>query len=446
MAEFYLMPAISPTMELGTIVAWRLQEGQEFESGTVLADIGTDKANMEAEIFEDGFLLKHLVAEGDEIPPGYPIAIWGEENDENIADLLTEYEERKAQAAEPPAAEEAAPAAAAPAPAAPAPTPAPAVQMSAPKPVAPVQPPKQREWMGATLSKQFMDPPGDIRAGSQRRILASPLAKKIAADLGVSLERVQGSGPGGRILREDVESAPAGGGGVRQRAKRADAVLRNSPMRKTIARRLLESSQGIPAFYLTTTFDAGAMVELRSQFKASAPEYRFSYNDMVVRAVALALEDHPEVNASWSDDAITQHGRVDVGVAVALGDGLITPVVRNTSSKAIWEIGDEVRDLAGRAKAGKLDVSEYTNGTFTISNLGMMDIEHFTAIINPPEAAILAVGAVAEVPVAINGELGIGWRMKVTMTCDHRVLDGAVGAAFLQTLRKYIEQPFLLLI
>jgi pyruvate dehydrogenase E2 component (dihydrolipoamide acetyltransferase) len=438
-AEFYLMPAISPTMELGTLVSWRLQEGQGFESSTVLADIGTDKANMEAEIFEDGVLLKHLVSEGDEIPPGYPIAIWGEAGDEDIAALLEEFQAKKQEAASPPA-EQAEPPAPEPAQAAPAKSSAPVT-----RPAAPAEPTPEREWMGQTLSRQFMDPPGDIRAGSRRRIVASPLAKKIASDLGIALERVRGTGPGGRILRADVESAPTGGTG-RAPMQRADEVIRNSPMRKTIARRLLESSQGIPAFYLSTSFDVGGFVELRKQFKAGAPQFKFSYNDMLVKAVALALTEHPEVNASWSDDAITHHGRVDVGVAVALGDGLITPVVRGADAKAIWEIGDEVRELAGRAKTGKLDVSEYTNGTFTISNLGMMDIEHFTAIINPPEAAILAVGAVEQVPVVVDGALSTGWRMKVTMTCDHRVLDGAVGASFLQTLRKYVEQPFLLLV
>jgi len=422
-------------MELGTLVSWRLQEGQDFESSTVLADIGTDKANMEAEIFEDGVLLKHLVSEGDEIPPGYPIAIWGESGDEDIAPLMKEFEVKKQEATTPapsPENEEK--------PAATKPAPAPAASRAAP-----AEPTPEREWMGEALSKQFMDPPGDIRAGSKRRIVASPLARKIAADLGVSLERVRGSGPGGRVVRADVENAPSRGSS-RSALQREDRVIRNTPMRKTIARRLLESSQGIPAFYLNATFDVSGFVELRNQFKSGAPEYKFSYNDMLVKAVALALTEHPEVNASWSDDAITHHGRVDVGVAVALGDGLITPVVRGADGKAIWDIGSEVRELAGRAKAGKLDVSEYTNGTFTISNLGMMDIEHFTAIINPPEAAILAVGAVEQVPVVEDGILGTGWRMKVTMTCDHRVLDGAVGATFLQTLRKYVEQPFLLLI
>jgi pyruvate dehydrogenase E2 component (dihydrolipoamide acetyltransferase) len=427
-------------MELGTLISWRLQEGQDFESSTVLADIGTDKANMEAEIFEDGVLLKHLVAEGDEIPPGYPIAIWGDSSEDDITVLLEEFEVKKQEATADAVAE---PAAEALTSAAPAPQPAP------PKPptraAAPAEPTPEREWMGTKLSRHFMDPPGDIRAGSKRRIVASPLARKVAAELGVSLERVRGSGPGGRILRADVESAPSGGSS-RPRVQREDRVIRNSPMRKTIARRLLESSQGIPAFYLSATFDVSGFVEMRTQFKSGAPEFKFSYNDMLVKAVALALTEHPEVNASWSDDAITHHGRVDVGVAVALGDGLITPVVRGADSKAIWEIGTEVRDLAGRAKSGQIDVSEYTNGTFTISNLGMMDIEHFTAIINPPEAAILAVGAVEQVPVVTDGTLGTGWRMKVTMTCDHRVVDGAVGAGFLQTLRKYVEQPFLLLI
>ena len=434
MAEFYEMPAISPTMEMGTLVEWKIAEGQSFESAAVVAEVGTDKANMEAEIFDDGVLLKHLVAEGDEIPPGYPIAIWGRSADEPIDALLEAFEARKADLAqggapsEEPAATPSTPA-----------TPTPPAATATPSAVK-----VERTWMGRTTHENFMDPPGDIRiAAAPGRVAASPLARKVAADLGVDLQRLQGSGPGGRIVKTDVEKAPRGGGGM---AARPDETVRNSPMRKTIARRLLESHQEIPTFFLTATFDMQGFVDLRTDLKSKLPDVRVSYNDILILAVARSLRAHPNINASWGDADITRHGRVDIGMAVALPDGLITPVIRGADAKSLSEIGTETRELAGRARDMKLAPEEYTGGTFTISNLGMMQIEQFTAIINPPEAAILAVGAIESVPVVVDGGFEIGHRMKVTMTCDHRVIDGASGAAFLQTLRKFVESPYLLLV
>jgi len=216
-------------------------------------------------------------------------------------------------------------------------------------------------------------------------------------------------------------------------------------MRKTIARRLLDSHTDIPTFFLTATFDMAGFVHLKDGLKTGRSELKISYNDILLAAVARALREHPEVNASWGADAITHHGRVDIGVAVAVEGGLITPVVRNADQKSMSDIGAEVRELAGRARQQRLQPEEYTGATFTISNLGMMNIEHFTAIINPPEAAILAVGSIDTVPVVGPSGLEIGHRMKVTMTCDHRVIDGAVGAGFLKTLRTYVESPYLLL-
>lgn len=433
MAEFYEMPAISPTMEVGSLVAWKIAEGATFESGTVLAEIGTDKANMEAEIFEDGVLLKQLIAEGDEVPPGFPIAIWGESSDEDISDLMEAFAQKKAQGMSAPAAAE---------PAAPAPQSAPAPAPS--RPVASLDIGSvDRSWMEQTLDPSFMDPPGDLRLGQRgERIAASPLARKIARELGINLRQVQGTGPGGRIVRADVESAPP----ARQASSPAAPVsggvqVRNSPMRKTIARRLLASHQDIPTFFLTAVLEMDALVELRASLKASNPDSRVSYNDFVVKAAALALADHPEVNASWGDEAITQHTRVDIGVAVAIEGGLITPVVRGADAKALEDINTEIRDLATRAKAQRLKPEEYTGSTFTISNLGMFGIEQFTAIINPPEAAILAVGGIQQEMVMRDGIWTGAHRMRVTMTCDHRVIDGAVGAGFLQTLRNYVENP-----
>lgn len=454
MAQFYEMPAVSPTMELGTLVAWRLKEGESFESGAVVAEVGTDKANMDAEIFDDGVLIKHLIAEGDEIPPGYPIAIWGASADEDIADLLKEFESRKGEASsasdakndDAKASDDAAAKKGGDAkddggskPAEkkkPAPKKAPARSV----PIAP----RERTWMDQKLGQNFQDPQIDIQAAQGPDPKASPLAKKMAADKGIPLARLKGTGPGGRIVAADVEDAPTGGAVFSE--ARADEVIRNSPMRKTIAKRLLQSHTDIPVFFLTATFDMQGFVDLRDQLKANLPDVKVSYNDILIKAVARSLVEHPAVNAQWGPDAITRKGAVDIGVAVALDAGLITPVVRSADAKSLAAIGTEVRDLAKRAKAGKLAPEEYTGGTFTISNLGMMQIDHFTAIINPPEAAILAVGAIEQVPVVVDGAITIGWRMKVTMSCDHRVLDGAVGAAFLQTLRRYVENPYLLLV
>jgi pyruvate dehydrogenase E2 component (dihydrolipoamide acetyltransferase) len=456
LAQFYEMPAISPTMEIGTLVTWRVKEGEVFESGTVLAEIGTDKANMEAEIFDAGVLLKHLIAEGDEVPPGYPIAIWGQQG-EDIAGLLQEFESRKKslaaksggtvspQQAEPPSEKPAVVTPSAPArPATPAPPAQAAVQQATGK--------VAREWMGKPIQVLFTDPPGDVRFGGQPsngdgRVAASPLARKIAADKGLDLKKLQGSGPGGRIVVKDVEEAKVPAPAPAQGPQgRADEVVRNTPMRKTIARRLTESHQQIPTFFLTAALDGRGFVELREDLKKKLPDVKVSYNDMLVMAVARALREHPQVNASWADKEITRHGRVDIGIAVAMPDGLITPVLRGADSLPLTQIAERVRELATRARAQKLQPDEYTGATFTISNLGMFGIEQFTAIINPPEVAILAVGALEEVAVVQDGALVPGWRMKVTMTCDHRVVDGAVGAAFLQTLRKYVESPWLLLV
>ncbi|MEQ1564616.1 MAG: dihydrolipoamide acetyltransferase family protein [Myxococcota bacterium] len=451
MAQFYEMPAISPTMELGTLVEWKLAEGQAFKSSAVVAEVGTDKANMEAEIFEAGVMLKHLVAEGDEVPPGWPIAIWGQAG-EDVSDLLAQYASRPKPGA---AAPQPKPAAAA-APAAVVAVVAAAPVAAAPAQAAPARPATAtvaRDWMGTPIHTLFADPPGDLRFGagtpSAGRVAASPLARKIATDRAIDLHRVTGSGPGGRIVAKDLESIVPGAPAAvpaPASAARPDEVVRNSPMRKTIARRLTESHTTIPTFFLTAAFDGQGLVDLREDLKAKLPDLKVSYNDLTVMAVARALRLHPQVNASWSDKEIVRHGRVDIGVAVALPDGLITPVLRDADHKSLSELASTTRALAARARDGKLAPEEYTGGTFTISNLGMFGIDQFTAIINPPEAAILAVGGLDQVGVVVDGALQPGWRMKVTMTCDHRVIDGAVGAAFLQTLRTYVESPWLLLV
>ncbi|MBM4366909.1 MAG: 2-oxo acid dehydrogenase subunit E2 [Deltaproteobacteria bacterium] len=267
--------------------------------------------------------------------------------------------------------------------------------------------------------------------------MASPLARARAAELGIDVSRLKGSGPGGRIVAADVVGGPSAAP-----ARRTDEAVRATQMRKTIARRLAEVHQQVPVFYLTANFDATQIVALKEA--CGRRDIKVSVNDILIRCVAAALRDVPEVNAQWTGDSIVRKGSVDIGVAVALPEGLITPVIRDADQKGLAAIGTEVRALAARAKEGKLAPEEYTGGTFTISNLGMFEIDQFTAILNPPEAAILAVGSALEVPAVVNGQLAVQRRVKLTMTCDHRVIDGALGARFLQALRAYVENPGLL--
>jgi pyruvate dehydrogenase E2 component (dihydrolipoamide acetyltransferase) len=457
MPSFFLMPQATPTMTSGVLGRWVVAEGAAVSPQTVLAQVETDKATMDVEIFDKTVILKLLAKEGDEVPASFPIAIVGDAG-EDISGLLADYAKMKAGADAGGAAAAAAPAApvapapvvAAPAPAAPvvapvvaAPVPVvaavPAGPIVAAGEVAPVQ------WMGKKLDPSVMEIRGRYTVAGPR-IVASPLAKAMATDQGVDLRKVKGSGPGGRIVAEDVEkaakapaapAAPASG-------RPADSSVRVTQMRKTIARRLTEVHQQVPVFYLTVSLDAAGLVALKEQ--AGARGSKISYNDLVLKAVARALRDVPECNAAWQGDSILRRATVDIGVAVALPEGLITPVVRDADRKGVAEIAAEVRALAGKAKEGKLLPEEYTGGSFTVSNLGMFGIESFTAILNPPEAAILAVGGVEQVPVVEAGKLTVGWRMKATMTCDHRVIDGALGARFLQAFRAYIESPALLVL
>jgi pyruvate dehydrogenase E2 component (dihydrolipoamide acetyltransferase) len=442
MPSFFLMPQATPTMTSGVLGRWVVAEGASVSPQTVLAQVETDKATMDVEIFDKAVMLKLLAKEGDEVPASFPIAIIGEAGDD-ISGLLAEYAKMKAGAAP-----------AAPAPAAPvvpepvAPAPAPPVAAPAPVPVAAPAPSAAPgevapvQWMGKKLDSSVMEIRGRYTVAGPR-IVASPLAKAMATDQGVDLRKVKGSGPGGRIVAEDVEKA-AKAPAAPVASRPVDSSMRVTQMRKTIARRLTEVHQQVPVFYLTVSLDAAGLVALKEQ--ASVRNTKISYNDLVLKAVARALRDVPECNAAWQGDSILRRATVDIGVAVALPEGLITPVVRDADRKGVAEIAAEVRALAGKAKEGKLQPEEYTGGSFTVSNLGMFGIESFTAILNPPEAAILAVGGVEQVPVVEAGKLTVGWRMKATMTCDHRVIDGALGARFLQAFRAYIESPALLVL
>jgi pyruvate dehydrogenase E2 component (dihydrolipoamide acetyltransferase) len=444
MAEFFKMPQATPTMEVGTISKWRKAEGEALKPQDVVAEVETDKAVMEIEVFDSAVLLKILVEAGVEVPAGRPIAILGKAG-EDISALLA--------AAGAPAAAPSAPTPAAPAPPrrsapAPAATAAPAAAVA----VAPSAGLRPYAWAGEAVHEAIMEPPswefGDEAeaAPGQPSGRAAPAARRAAAAAGLDIGAINGTGPRGRVLRGDVEAAlarPAAAPAPAAPAAPTSEVVKNSNMRKTIARRLTAAWQEAPAFYLTAVFDCGALVAFREQLKAAGASV--SANDILIKACARALVEVPEVNASWGEDAILRHKQVHIGVAVAIPDGLITPVVRDADKIGLGAISAAMKDLAARAKERKLKPEEYTGSTFSISNLGMMGIEQFTAILNPPEAVILAVGGMQREPVVgADGQLTVGWRMRVTLTCDHRVVDGALGAQFLKAVRRYVEQPALL--
>jgi pyruvate dehydrogenase E2 component (dihydrolipoamide acetyltransferase) len=342
---------------------------------------------------------------------------------------------------------------------------APAVAAPAPAPVAPAAPaaptpaPTAAPAPAPSAPRTAM-PAVDHHASEQAghasdtggRHLASPLARRMASERGLDINQVRGSGPGGRIIKRDIEEAMAGGAALLAGARPAapgvaDSDFTDQPLtqiRKTIARRLAESIGPVPTFYLTAEFDLARVTDMRAAMAAIGPEFKVSVNDIVMKAVAVALTRHPEVNAHWMGDRIRQHHRVHVGMAVAIPDGLITPVIFDADRKGLSQISQEARELAKRARERKLAPHEFTGATMSVSNLGMLGIDEFTAIINPPEAAILAVGAVEDKPVVVDGSIEIRKRMRVTMSCDHRVIDGALGAQFLQTLRRLIENPLML--
>lgn len=411
MAEIVRMPKLSDTMTDGVVAAWHKNVGDKVKAGDLLAEIETDKATMEFESFQEGVLLHIGVAAGSSAPVDSILAILGKAG-EDISGLLS----GDAPAATPSAA--AAPVAEAP---------------PAASPVA------------ITTSTT-----SSTAAAEDGRIKASPLARNMAKDKGIDLQQVQGSGDGGRIVKKDIEnaSAPAAGKATAVAAPvwsgEAFTEVPVSQMRKTIARRLAESKFTAPHFYLTMDIDMGEAVRVRKAMN-EAMGTKISFNDMVIKAVSMALKKHPAVNSSWLGDKIRTNYQVHIGVAVAVPDGLVVPVVRHADLKTLSQISEEVRSYASKAKDKKILPEDMQGNTFSISNLGMFGIEEFTAIINPPDACILAVGAIREEAVVKNGQVMPGHRMKVTLSCDHRVVDGASGSAFLQTLRMMLEQPVTML-
>jgi pyruvate dehydrogenase E2 component (dihydrolipoamide acetyltransferase) len=429
------MPKLSDTMTDGVVASWLKKVGDEVESGEILAEIETDKATMEFESFFDGYLLHIGVEQGGGAPVDSLLCILGEKG-EDISGLLKKEAAAASDAATPESTETTAPAkvpvpAGTPAPA-PAPAPAPsAVTVPAPAPASVV---------ASSTSASAVNHP--IATDTNGRVKASPLARKLAEERGINVAQITGTGESGRIVKRDVE-AFNGVNSVTPGVERYTEVG-VSQMRKTIARRLAESKFSAPHFYLTVSIEMDGAMDARKSIN-SAGEVKISFNDMVVKAAALALKKHPAVNSSWMGDRIRYNEHVHIGVAVAVEDGLLVPVVRHADGKRLSQIGAEVREYAGKAKDKKLQPSDWEGNTFTISNLGMFGIDEFTAIINAPDACILAVGGINAVPVVREGAVVPGHVMKVTLSCDHRVVDGASGAGFLQDFKAFLENPLLML-
>ena len=429
MATKVHMEALSPTMEEGRLVKWTKHEGDAVKSGETLAEVETDKAVMELVARADGQLLKVMVPEGTTVPVGNVVA-WIGKPGEKVDGAGSQTAGAGSQ--------ESGAGAAKPAPV-PAPKPA-AAPAAAPAPARTAQAP-------ATLAAQ----------PDATRVKASPLARRIAKDAGVDLKLVQGSGPGGRVIKRDVE---AGAGQVKAAVAPAPGSRRPTPsgapyedvplsqIRKTIAKRLVASIGPIPHFFLTTEIDMERAAEAREALNKQLGEEggKISFNDIIIKAVALALVQHRACNAWFQEDHIRYWNEVHIGMAVAIEDGLITPVIRNADLKSLRQIGAEARELAGRARNRRLKPEEYTGATFSVSNLGMFDIDQFTAVINPPESGIVAIGSVVPKPVADGDRLVVRRRLRVTMSCDHRVIDGATGAAYLKTLKQMLENPLAMLL
>lgn len=425
MAEVIRMPRLSDTMEEGNIIAWQKKVGDTVNPGDILAEVETDKATMDLESFQSGTLL-YIGVESGPVPVDGVLAIIGKKG-ESYSDLLAEAESsltsNEADSTTPQA--------------------TPALH-------------QPEENIPATPVMQQVSEPSMVNDG---RIKASPLARKLAEDNGISISLIEGSGENGRIIKKDIEDFLASGASAHspnvftpeQRPVSQQPAISYgdrpvTQMRKVIAKRLAESKFSAPHFYLTCEVDMGTSFEARKKMNEMAAPDKVSFNDMIVKACALALKKHPFVNSSWLGDKITVHSDVNIGVAVAVEDGLLVPVIRNTDQKSLLMINEEVKVLAELAKNRKLAPEQMQGNTFTISNLGMFGIEEFTAIINPPDACILAVGSILDKPVVKNGAVVPGKIMKLTLSCDHRVVDGATGAKFLQTVTQYLEEPVRLLL
>jgi len=420
MAETIIMPKLGFDMAEGTLVRWVKTEGDEINKGDVLAEIETDKATVEVESSATGVVLKHLVDEGSIVPVSTPIAVVGEKGEEVSVELSADSGQQAAPEKE-------------------------TAQQTQPKP--------------APAKEEIVVP--ETATTLEGRIKASPLARRVAEEKNVDLGNIQGTGPGGRIVRRDIEAALAGGQPSTVSSKPAPAVpapsftavsyadetVKLTKLRQAIGRRMVESKTSVPHFYVTHEYKMEALMDMRKQINSMLPEgEKLSVNDFIVKAVALTLREFPNLNASLEGDKVVRHGAVNVGNAVAVEGGLLTVVCKDADQKPLRQISIEVKNMAARVREGKVKSEDIEGSTFSISNMGMYDVEHFIAIINPPEAAILAVGSALEVPVVENGEIKPGLRMKATLSVDHRISDGAEGARFMQSLAKYLEEPLRLLV
>ncbi|TQE69498.1 dihydrolipoamide acetyltransferase family protein [Leptospira noguchii] len=452
MAKIAEMTQLSPTMAEGKIVRWIKQKGDPVSPGEIIAEVETDKAVMEMEAFETGTLLEILAPEGTLIPVGAPVAIIGKQG-EDISTLVetakksipTKKENTVQTTSQSSTTSQ---------------SDTTQTSFGTEQNETTQSVPYSSKFTTEEQNKIYQSPAfseeqtTSYKHGSQttqtgRSGPISPLAKKLAFQKGVDLGEVIGSGPGGRIIKRDILSYQESGGGKKGSfVKRHDRKLELTGMRKTIASRLSHSTTTIPHFYLTLELDANPLDSLRNSYnqdlKLEGP-LKISLNDLIIKACSLSLKDVPEVNSSWKEDHILEHGRIDIGVAVSIEGGLITPYIRNADQKSVSEISLEIKELASRARERKLKPGEYTDGTFTVSNLGMFGISSFTAVINEPEAAILAVGALVKKPVLKEGNIVAGKTLSVTLSCDHRVVDGATGARFLSSFREYTERPLRLL-
>ena len=435
MATQVVMPKLSPTMEEGQLTRWLKNEGDVVSMGEPIAEIDTDKATMEMQALGSGILRKILISEGESAPLGRLIAVIAEA-EEDISALLSAAASEKTKS-------------------------------SVDVPTVEAAQPSVDQTVAAPLTSAVVPQSGNGsrdagRSAEERRLVVSPLAARMAAEAGIDLRNVSGSGPGGRIVKRDIEAAmtasphPATEPELARHLtmKRSQAFRDNeiagpsayrdepmSEMRRVIARRLVTSLGPVPHFFLTTEIEMDRAAEARGYVNELNPTLKISLNDLIIKVAALALLQHPQVNSSFQEKSVRYYEHADIGVAVAIPDGLITPIVRSADRKSVVQIASEVRELAERARARKLRPDEYTGASFSVSNLGMFGIDEFTAIINPPEAAILAVGAMSPKPVVRDGNVVVRQMMRITMSCDHRAIDGATGARFLQTFKQLLENP-----
>ena len=433
MAEIIRMPKMSDTMEEGVIASWLKKVGDEIKSGDILAEVETDKATMELESYDDGTLLHIGIKDGESVPVNGIIAIIGEKN-EDISEILNEAnknpsdEEDKKE-----------------------------LIVEEEKDIKEEEKDIKEEKKDIEINEDVIDPINKIESteniSSNERIKASPLAKKIALEKGIDLKNIKGTGEGGRITKKDLDSLPSGDSNIPSQKIDLPKVIAEesydeipvSQMRKTISKRLSESKFTAPHFYLTMEINMDNCVSGRKKINESS-DVKISFNDIILKACASALRKHPMVNSSLIENNIRKNHHIHIGVAVAVDEGLLVPIIRFADNKTLSHISLEVKELAGKAREKKLQPSDWEGNTFTISNLGMFGIEEFTAIINPNDSCILAVGGIKNTPIVKNGEIVPGNIMKVTMSCDHRLVDGATGAAFLKTLKELLEDPIKILV